>query len=178
MKSFKNAWLRTFMGALAALLCVELVAALGAAGFFIPVTSFNAAGGSASGGNTTVTFTMGPSGTPLAGGNFTLTPGVVAAANVARLGLHGAHAYPTPFRPSAGHTRITFTGLTKEAIITVYTLSGEKVKTLAKDDGTTDSLVWFPVVNDQGSALASGVYPFVVKTPGFIPKKGKLMIIK
>lgn len=87
-------------------------------------------------------------------------------------------AYPTPFVPSRGHDRIVFAGLPTRAAIRVYTLSGERVRELSKEDLSAGSLTWRPVVNEQGSPLASGVYLYVISAPGAPPAKGKLMVVK
>ena len=51
--------------------------------------------------------------------------------------LAQAHAYPVPYRPSLGHTKITFTDLTQDVSVTIYTIRGERVKALSKNDSTT-----------------------------------------
>lgn len=112
------------------------------------------------------------------GGNFSLETGAAPATAVyesASADLSAAHCYPVPFKPSAGHAKITFTGLTYSARISVYTLSGRLVRSLDKNDpGST--LDW-DVKNSAGEGLASGVYIFVVKSPGQT-RHGKLMVIR
>jgi len=115
--------------------------------------------------------------TPMTGGTLKLWPGVVASIRTGAADISSAHAFPTPFMPSQGHTRITFTALPAEVVIRVYTLSGHLVKTLTKNNNL-DTLNWSPVANDQGSPLASGIYQFIITQPGFGKKKGKLMIIR
>ena len=90
--------------------------------------------------------------------------------------LSGAYAYPTPFRPARGHSHITFANLPLAATIRIYTSSGELVATLRNDDGAS-SLAW-PAVNRHGSALASGVYHYVIGSPGAGSHKGKIMVIR
>lgn len=113
----------------------------------------------------------------MTGGTLSLTPGVLGAAVLARPNLEAAHAYPIPFRPSRGHDRITFRGLTVNATIRVYTLSGRLVRTLSKSDGATQDLVWYPVTDAQGRSVASGVYVYAVEGDSG-RKTGKLMIIR
>lgn len=115
--------------------------------------------------------------TPMTGGTLSLTPGVLGAAVAARADLETAHAFPTPFRPSRGHDRITFRGLTTNAVIRVYTLTGQLVRTLSKSDGSTQDLSWHPVTDAQGRNAASGVYLYVVDGDSG-RKTGKLMIIR
>lgn len=112
------------------------------------------------------------------GGSFSLETGAAPAVTVYDLAspdLSSAHCYPVPFKPSAGHTKITFTGLTRSARIRVYTLSGRLVRTLEKSDAG-DTLDW-DVRNSAGESLASGVYIFVVKSPSQTAS-GKLMVIR
>ena len=116
-------------------------------------------------------------GTPMSGGTFQLTPGLYGAQSAAQPNLDSAHAFPIPFKPSLGHDRITFRGLTTNATIKVYTVSGELVRTLGKSDGSTQDLVWSPVANSAGEPLASGVYLYVIQGDSKI-SKGKLMVIK
>jgi hypothetical protein len=90
--------------------------------------------------------------------------------------LRGAHAYPVPYKPAAGHSGITFTALTGQVTIKIYTLSGELVKTLSKDD-SSNSIAW-NVANDKGEGVASGVYLYVMESSQSGKKIGKLMVIK
>jgi hypothetical protein len=124
-----------------------------------------------------LTFLMGKFSQPLSGGGLQLWPGVLAAVKVAAADTSYSHPFPTPFMPSQGNDRITFSSLPPEVIIKIYTLSGHLVKTLTKSD-PSDRLVWMPVANEQGSTLASGVYLFIIKQVGATEKKGKLMIIR
>ncbi|MBI4063395.1 MAG: T9SS type A sorting domain-containing protein [Elusimicrobia bacterium] len=91
--------------------------------------------------------------------------------------IKSAHAFPMPFKPSLGHNKITFRGLTARVKIKIYTLSGELVKELEKDNASSQDLVWSPVTNWRGEALASGIYLYVIKTDND-KKTGKLFIIR
>lgn len=118
------------------------------------------------------------SGAILTAGNSSLTSGgtpPLVTFETAKDDLSGAHCYPVPFKPSAGHTRITFTALTGSVRIRIYTISGELVRTLGKAD-TSDSLDW-DVRNHRGSAVDSGVYLYLIEGTGK-PKTGKLMVIR
>ena len=115
---------------------------------------------------------------PMINGSLTLTTGGTPAMvtfGTWKNDLSGAHCYPVPFKPSAGHTKITFTNLTRFARIRIYTISGELVRTLDKTD-TSDKLVW-NVRNARGSAVDSGVYLYLIES-AVEAKKGKLMIIR
>ena len=125
----------------------------------------------------TLTYVVGKLSKPMNGGGLELWPGVLSAVKAAAADTSFSHPFPTPFMPSQGHDRITFSSLPPDVVIRIYTLSGHLVKTLSKSD-PSDRLVWVPVANEQGSTLASGVYLFVIKQPGVSEKKGKLMIIR
>lgn len=114
----------------------------------------------------------------LAGGSYALITGFFAARPSARLDLDRLHAFPTPFRKSSGHNRITFRGTTTNTAVRIYTLSGWLVRTLEKHDSSTEDLVWSPVVNFAGQPVASGVYAFFAEGERGARKSGKLMIIK
>lgn len=150
--------------------------------FSVEVLSSLSGGEPASGG--TLTLSAANAGGPvfsavaLSGGNFTLETGAAPAVipyAAAAADLGGAHCYPVPFKPSAGHTKITFTGLTRTAKVRVYSVSGQLVRTLDKNDAG-DTLDW-DVKNSRGENLASGVYLFVVKSASQTAT-GKLMIIR
>ena len=117
----------------------------------------------------------------LSGGGFDTAPAPVfplPPVSLAASSLSGAHPYPVPFRPSLGHTKITFTGLTLSVVVTIYTIKGERVRSLVKDDLTSD-LDWNPVSNERGESVASGLYLFVIKSNLTGEKKvGKLIIIR
>lgn len=151
-------------------------------GFSTDLLASVSGGGSASGGAFALTAASmgGPSfsAAPPSGGNFTLETGAAPAVAVyaqPNADLSSAHCYPVPFRPSAGHSAITFTGLTYSARISVYTLSGRLVRALDKN-GPGATLEW-DVKNSSGENVASGVYIFVVKSPGQT-RSGKLMVIR
>ncbi|MBI3504987.1 MAG: T9SS type A sorting domain-containing protein [Proteobacteria bacterium] len=143
--------------------------------------SFFAAGGTGmtlSGGVTSLIHSIGPlSVTAMEGGSLKLIPGIVGTSPTAAMDLGGAHAFPTPFKPSFGHDRITFRGMTPSATVRIYTISGELVRELTKHDPLSNDLVWFPVTNTSGQPVASGVYLYAIQ--GDTGKNtGKLMIIR
>lgn len=112
------------------------------------------------------------------GGSFVLGTGIVGAISPSQANLDNAHAYPVPFIPSQGHTKIIFANVTTIATIRIYSISGELVKTIRKSDPVSDKESWFPVANEQGQPVASGVYHFVIQADTGEIKRGKLMIIK
>ncbi len=116
--------------------------------------------------------------TGLTGGQYTMVSGIFAIRPSARLTLESLHVFPSPYRPSRGDDRITFRGATTHTTIRIYTLSGWLVRTLEKNDSTTQDVVWQPVVNYAGQNIASGVYHYVADGDEVGRKIGKLMIIK
>lgn len=89
----------------------------------------------------------------------------------------GPYAYPVPFKPNSGlgHNGITFTNLSEETTIKVYTISGKLVRELYKNDAHNE-YVW-NVKDKDNRDIPSGVYIYYLKTDG-TTKKGKLVIIK
>jgi len=83
-------------------------------------------------------------------------------------------AYPVPFRPSDGHSYITFTNLPGDSRIVIATVSGATVFT---ENGVgPDDWIW-DVKNDKGRDLASGVYLYAVDSAGGV-NKGKIVVIR
>ncbi|MGB7062106.1 MAG: S8 family serine peptidase [Candidatus Zixiibacteriota bacterium] len=74
--------------------------------------------------------------------------------------LTEASVFPNPFKPYQGHTHMTFDGLTTYARIEIFTIAGERVRTLEEADG--DGMTSWDVTNSQGRKLASGVYIYRV----------------
>ena len=85
------------------------------------------------------------------------------------------YAYPNPFRPGRGAAGITLTNRPGDAVIRVYTLSGELVRELPAPQA--GRLVW-DVRNTDGADLATGVYVFTVKDAGGTTSTGKIAIIR
>jgi hypothetical protein len=89
--------------------------------------------------------------------------------------LDTVHAYPNPVRLYAGHTKATFRGLTLDATIHIYTISGDMVITIEKNT-TTDEMSW-NLANDAGTTVSSGVYIYYVSN-GSLSASGKLAVIR
>ena len=111
----------------------------------------------------------------LSGGRYTVTWGVVNSWRPPQADLSGAHVYPNPCKSSRGCTGVTFTRLTLRATIHVFTVSGEKVKTIEKNNNI-DSMGW-DLRNENGSRIASGLYLYVIKGEG-ATKKGKIVVVR
>ncbi len=91
------------------------------------------------------------------------------------LDLSNAYSFPNPFKPSSGHTIITFTNLAAQCTIRVYSVSGELVKTIQETDG--DGQKTWDVKNESGEGLRSGLYLYVISSSADT-KKGKLVVIR
>ena len=109
------------------------------------------------------------------GGGYQVSPGVMNASRTPQLTLNTSHAYPNPFNKSKGHFSVTFTRLTQKAVIRIYTVSGELLKTIKKDDNL-DSVTW-DVAGENGQKLASGLYVYSIEADNST-KRGKLIIIR
>ncbi|MFA5161785.1 MAG: T9SS type A sorting domain-containing protein [Elusimicrobiales bacterium] len=88
--------------------------------------------------------------------------------------LAGVHAYPNPFKKSQGVSSVTFTNLPAQAEIRIYTVSGELVRDIGKNDSGSTAL--WDLNNAAGSRVASGLYLYMVDSGG---EKiyGKLLVI-
>ena len=149
--------------------------------YSIPNASTNAGGANVfpTGGGLALVSSIGlASVTKMTSATYVLNPGVVATQRPASANLDSSHAYPVPYMPSRGHDRITFTRLPAKTTIRIYTISGELVKTLMKDSGSVGKIIWFPVYNESGEKMASGVYLYVMESSDGQKKIGKLMVIK
>jgi hypothetical protein len=89
--------------------------------------------------------------------------------------LSAAYAFPVPFKPSTTSTRITFTNLSTEATIRIYSSSGELVRTLREDQG--NGFLRWDVTNEQGQPVASDVYFYVIENAEQT-KVGKLLVVR
>ena len=101
--------------------------------------------------------------------------GVYVLAGTLETSLSNVLVYPVPFKPAAGHTSIKFDNLGIGSTIKVYTIMGELVWQGQNSNGET-KITW-PVTNNDGANVASGVYVYQVKN-SFDEKRGKLIIIR
>lgn len=136
-------------------------------------------GGLLSGGEVALTASIGGgSNISMSGGVVEITGGNLGSQSLSRPDLIKSRAFPTLFKPSVGHDRITFRGMTKNAVIRIYTLSGQLVITLRKTDGNSEDYIWFPVSNAAGRPLASGVYLYEIEGDNNAKSRGKFMVVK
>jgi hypothetical protein len=89
----------------------------------------------------------------------------------------GALVAPNPFRPSEGHTRIAFVGDgVAGSTLSVFTKPGQRVAHISIP-ADQSAFYWVPA-NDDGEALASGIYVWVLTRGGERTGSGKLGIIR
>ncbi len=72
------------------------------------------------------------------------------------VGLDNAYAYPNPFKPGVGHTKITFVNLTARATIEIYKNPSTLVRRLEEIDG--DGIFHWDTTDSSGGLLPSGIY--------------------
>jgi hypothetical protein len=99
--------------------------------------------------------------------------------------LADVFAYPNPYRPGSGGNfgqssfgdGIVFESLPAKAKVRIYSLAGAQVADLDDDDG--DGRCLWNTRNPNGVKVASGIYLYVVTSPGSSKKKtGKVAIIR
>jgi len=115
--------------------------------------------------------------TGMSGGSLKLSPGILGGSPTATPDFSFTHAFPTPFEPGKGQDRITFRGLPVRAVIKIYTVTGQLVNTLTKNDAFSADYIWKPVTNASGRNLASGVYFYQI-TGDNGRASGKIMVIR
>lgn len=111
----------------------------------------------------------------ISGGKYTLNWGAVNSTPPPRPDVSSAHAFPNPCCLHEGCRRVTFSGLTLQAAIKIYTISGELVRTIIKSDNTNNE-DW-DLRNSAGKQVSSGLYLYLVQGEGSY-KKGKLVITR
>ena len=80
--------------------------------------------------------------------------------------------------------KIMFTNLPSNCVVTIFTPSGVKVKTIYKNDGIDNGIIYWDLLNQEGLEIAAGMYLYHVK-PNFTDKSlngleqtGKFAVIK
>ena len=91
--------------------------------------------------------------------------------------LQDAHVYPNPCKVYAGQNYITFTYLTSDASIKIYTISGDLVRTLNKLNSSFTNKTFWDLKNNAGEKVASGIYIYLIKYRAMV-KKGKIVVIR
>jgi len=98
--------------------------------------------------------------------------------------LSGIKVVPNPLIVSSGletnpyESKVMFTHLPSECEITIYTVSGNRVRTLHHQSSSGEGFAYWDCLNHQGQNVAYGLYIYVVNTPSGKTQSGKLMIIR
>lgn len=92
--------------------------------------------------------------------------------------LSNVKVAPNPFKPGRGDSIIRFTNLTGNSEIKIYTVSGELVKKISKEEIQNNLTVEWDVRNAQGEDVVSGVYVYCVINEQGNKKYGNFSIIK
>ncbi|HSD62266.1 MAG TPA: hypothetical protein VLB50_00650, partial [Ignavibacteriaceae bacterium] len=99
------------------------------------------------------------------------------------------NVFPNPlygFNPATSYTNtptdnpfVTFSNLPQDVTITIYTLSGNKLRTLTTEDKSSpaSSFLAWDLKNDAGVRVASGLYIAIVNSPKYGQKILKFSII-
>lgn len=85
-------------------------------------------------------------------------------------------AFPVPFKPSEGHTGITFAFLPDNGTIRIYTVAGELIRRIDFQSPEDGKVLW-DVTNSAGEKLGSDLYIYTIQS-GADKKTGKLMVIR
>ncbi len=111
---------------------------------------------------------------------FTATAPEAATASQATASLDKIVTVPNPYYlfsandPAVGNYQLQFHHLPRECKISIYSLSGELLRTIDKND-ETDRATW-DLLTENSLPVASGIYLWVVDAPGVGQKIGKMAI--
>ncbi len=110
--------------------------------------------------------------------SYASTAGVTSSSGGGAGGLDGAHPYPNPFKPNSnlGHTDVTFANLTPGAKVQIFSVAGDPI--FKKEVAAGASTLQWGAVNDQGQAVASGVYFYKITDASGNKKDGKIAVIR
>ncbi|MFB0527974.1 MAG: T9SS type A sorting domain-containing protein, partial [bacterium] len=81
--------------------------------------------------------------------------------------------YPNPFKPSEGHTEITFTNLPSGASVRIFHMEGRIIATLEEAAGEAK----WNVEDNGGDKISSGLYLYRVESSKG-NQTGKVVIIR
>ena len=83
--------------------------------------------------------------------------------------------YPNPYKPPEGHTQITFSGLSEDVRVRIFSISGELI--IDRQIAGQSSWVW-DGKNERGEAVARGIYIYLITNSEGGKKIGKIAIIR
>jgi hypothetical protein len=75
-------------------------------------------------------------------------------------------------------SKVMFTHLPTVCDIVIYTVAGNRVRTLHYESANGEGFMYWDLLNQQGQNVAYGLYIYVVKTPDGNTNSGKLMVIR
>lgn len=120
-----------------------------------------------------------PKGTTVLDPNFIkVIPGYLPANNLNDIGV-----VPNPYIVNSGFNeteykkRIRFTRLPEICTISIFTISGEKVREL-EHNNSTDGNLWWDLRSYNNQEIAPGLYIYVVQTPGGDKKIDKFAVVR
>jgi hypothetical protein len=124
-------------------------------------------------------FRVGGPATPNDYFTFTTHPATRTDVALARDQLNRVRAVPNPYNQLSSYERgneriVKFTHLPVRCTLRIFTLAGELVRQIEKDDDS--SQVTWDLTNRDGRLVASGVYLFHVGAPGVGSHVGKLAV--
>jgi hypothetical protein len=92
--------------------------------------------------------------------------------------LGDVHPYPNPFKPNSnlGHTDVQFANVTPGTKIQIFSVGGDPI--FKKEVPAGENTLHWNAVNDQGQAVASGVYFYLITNPNGDKKDGKIAVIR
>ncbi|MBI5744283.1 MAG: T9SS type A sorting domain-containing protein [Elusimicrobia bacterium] len=111
----------------------------------------------------------------VSGGRYSVNWGIVNSWRPPQANVSTAHVYPNPCSLRDNCNGVTFTRLTLHTDIKIYTISGEKVRTIEKNSNI-DSTGW-DLRTDGGETVSSGLYLYVIKGEGSV-KQGKIIVVR
>ncbi|HYE57875.1 MAG TPA: hypothetical protein VD948_05190, partial [Rhodothermales bacterium] len=83
-----------------------------------------------------------------------------------------------PYLNGRGARRLMFMGLPPRCTVRIYTITGELVQTLQKDDGVDNGQLAWDLTTKDGMNIAYGIYLFHVNAPGVGETVGRFAVIK
>jgi hypothetical protein len=119
----------------------------------------------------------------LTGDQFRIKTTAMQPQPIRRSDLKKVKVVPNPYIVEAGwelnrnESKIQFTNLPSNCKIHIYTLSGDKVRTLAHDNPAADYEFW-DLLNHSNLKVSYGLYLFVVETENGEAATGKFVILR
>jgi Concanavalin A-like lectin/glucanases superfamily len=106
----------------------------------------------------------------------TMTSTTSPTLEVAATDLSQVIVFPNPYKGDTNlRDEMIFFNMPTRAVLRLYSIDGRLVKTIVKDDAG-NRVVW-GLNNEQGSAVASGVYIYIIKTNAQ-ERRGKIAIMR